>query len=277
MNIAILSRRKEIYSTRRLVQAAAKLGHSVVVLDPLKCHIHLDRGVYHVYHRGKPLEGLDVILPRIGASVTEYGLAVVRQFELMGVPTVNSARAIARSRDKLRCLQMMADQEVHIPKTYLCRSPSFAKHAIALVGGLPVILKLQHGTQGIGVILADSYLLVIGDRVVAAMRRVAQAGEFRSNLHRGGTGEPVQLTPEQEVVALKAVRVLGLEVAGVDLLEGKNSAILMEVNSSPGIKGLEKATGKDIAQEIIECAVRLALAGKGPGEPQGTLNVDPGT
>jgi len=289
MNLAILSRRREIYSTKRLIEAAEALGHSVVILDPLKCHILLDRGVYRVYYRGHPVEGVDVVLPRIGASVTEYGLAVVRQFELMGVPVVNSSRSIAGSRDKLTCLQLMADQDVHIPKTYMCRSPRYTKHAISLVGGIPVILKLQQGTQGIGVILADSYhaaestldtlwslgqniliqeyigesrgtdlrVLVVADRVVAAMRREAQPGDFRSNIHRGGKGSAVELTPEQSQVALKAVKVLGLGVAGADLLIGKNGPILMEVNSSPGLKGLEKATGLDIAGEIVRHTVNM--------------------
>jgi ribosomal protein S6--L-glutamate ligase len=283
MKIAILSRRKEIYSTRRLVQAAGEQGHTAIVLDPLKCHILLDSGVYRVYYRGEPLERVDVVLPRIGASVTEYGLAVVRQFEMMGAPIVNTSRAIARSRDKLRCLQILADQEIPIPKTFLCRSPRYVKRAIDLVGGLPVILKLQQGTQGVGVILADSYqsaestldalwslgqniliqeyisesagtdlrILVIGGRVVAAMKRVAQSGEFRANIHRGARGVSSRPTPEQERVALRAAKVLGLSIAGVDLGEGKDRTILMEVNSSPGLRGLEKATELDIASEIV--------------------------
>lgn len=293
MKIAILSRKRDIYSTRRLVQAVHAHGHEAMVLDPLKCKILLESGVHQVYYRGEPVVDADVVLPRIGTSVTEYGLAVVRQFELMGVPLVNESRAISQSRDKLRCLQLMAEADINIPKTFLCRSPRHVKTAIELVGGMPVILKLQQGTQGIGVILADSYqsaestldtlwslgqniliqeyigeaagsdvrVLVIGGRVVAAMKRVAQAGDFRANIHRGATGISVKLTAEQERVALRAVRILGLSIAGVDLLEGKDRPILLEVNSSPGFQGLEKATGLDIAGEMVRHVISL---GDGP-------------
>jgi len=294
MKIAILSRKRDIYSTRRLVQAVTAHGHEAVVLDPLKCKILIESGVHQVYFRGEPVHDVDAVLPRIGASVTEYGLAVVRQFELMGVPLVNDSNSISQSRDKLRCLQLMAEADISIPKTFLCRSPRHVKKAIELVGGIPVILKLQQGTQGVGVILADSYqsaestldtlwslgqniliqeyigesagsdvrVLVIGGRIVAAMKRVAQAGDFRANIHRGATGMQVRLTAEQERVALRAVKILGLSIAGVDLLEGKERPILMEVNSSPGFQGLEKATGLDIAGEIVRYVVSL-------GEPRG--------
>lgn len=289
MKVAILSRKRDIYSTRRLLQAVTAHGHEAMVLDPLKAKILLESGVHQVYYRGEPVVDADVVLPRIGTSVTEYGLAVVRQFELMGVPLVNGSDAIAQSRDKLRCLQLMAEADIAIPKTFLCRSPRHVKKAIELVGGMPVILKLQQGTQGVGVILADSYqsaestldtlwslgqniliqeyigesagsdirVLVIGGRVVAAMKRVAQAGDFRANIHRGATGIAVKLTAEQERVALRAVKILGLSVAGVDLLEGKERPILLEVNSSPGFQGLEKATGLDIAGEMVRHVVSL--------------------
>jgi ribosomal protein S6--L-glutamate ligase len=288
MKIAILSRKRDIYSTRRLVQAVTATGHEPVVLDPLKCKLLLERGVHQVYYRGEPVD-VDVVLPRIGASVTEYGLAVVRQFEMMGVPMANSSRAIAQSRDKLRCLQLMVEGDIAIPKTFLCRSPRHVKKAIELVGGIPVILKLQQGTQGVGVILADSYqsaestldtlwslgqniliqeyigeaagsdirVLVIGGRVVATMKRVAQTGDFRANIHRGATGLVHRLTAEQERMALRAVKLLGLSIAGVDLLEGKDRPIVLEVNSSPGFQGLEKATGLDVAGEMIRHVVHI--------------------
>lgn len=290
MKLAILSRKRDIYSTRRLLQAVSAHGHEAMVLDPLKCKILLETGVHQVYYRGEPVIDADVVLPRIGTSVTEYGLAVVRQFELMGVPLVNDSLSIAQSRDKLRCLQLMAEEDIAIPKTFLCRSPRHVKKAIELVGGMPVILKLQQGTQGVGVILADSYqsaestldtlwslgqniliqeyigeaagsdirVLVIGGRVVAAMKRVAQAGDFRANIHRGATGMSVKLTAEQERIALRAVKILGLSIAGVDLLEGKERPLLLEVNSSPGFQGLEKATGLDIAGEIVRHVIAVA-------------------
>lgn len=294
MKVAILSRKRDIYSTRRLLQAVASHGHEAMVLDPLKAKILLESGVHQVYYRGEPVIDADVVLPRIGTSVTEYGLAVVRQFELMGIPLVNGSEAIAQSRDKLRCLQLMAEADIAIPKTFLCRSPRHVKKAIELVGGMPVILKLQQGTQGVGVILADSYqsaestldtlwslgqniliqeyigesagsdirVLVIGNRVVAAMKRVAQAGDFRANIHRGATGIAVKLTAEQERVALQAVKILGLSIAGVDLLEGKERPILLEVNSSPGFQGLEKATGLDIAGEMVRHVVAMGDRGR---------------
>jgi len=288
--LAVLSRKKSLYSTRRLLEAARARGFRTRVIDVLRCNLALESGNPRLYHKGKEVRGLSVALPRIGASVTAAGLSVVRQLESMGVPMVNGASAIARSRDKLAALQTLAAAGVRIPRTVLARGGGDVKELVAQVGGLPAILKLIQGTQGVGVMIAhseaevtsilstlwdlgqeillqefvaesqgrDVRALVVGDRVAGAMRREARKGEFRSNLHRGGFGTAVQLSHEDEEAAVRAARVLGLDVAGVDLLESADGPKVMELNSSPGFEGLERATGLDIAGEIIAQALARA-------------------
>jgi ribosomal protein S6--L-glutamate ligase len=282
--LALLSRKKSLYSTRRLLEAARARGFRTRVVDVLKCNLVLESGKPRIFHRGKELRGLSVVLPRIGASVTAAGLAVVRQLEAQGVPLLNGAAAIARSRDKLAALQQLAGAGVRIPRTVLARGGGEVKELVAQVGGLPAILKLIQGTQGVGVMIAhseaevesilstlwdlgeqillqefvseargsDIRALVVGERVVGAMRRAAKSGEFRSNLHRGGAGTALTLPRDYEEAAVQAARVLGLEVAGVDLLESADGPKVMEVNSSPGFEGLERATGVDVAGAIVE-------------------------
>ena len=292
MVVGILSRRRSLYTTRRLVETALKLGHEARVLNPLHCFLVLSRRAPEIHYRG--LEAgtlhLDVVLPRIGASITEHGLAVVNQFDMMGVPLVNNAQPIARSRDKLRSLQLLSRAGIDIPKTVMVSDPSQIHRALAIVGGPPAVLKVVKGTQGIGVILAeteqaaltvletfwnlgmnilvqefieesegrDIRALVVGDRVVTAMRRQAGIGEFRSNVHRGGTGTVVDLPESYRTAALEATRVMGLQLAGVDMLESQSGPKVLEINSSPGFEGLERWTGVDIAAAIIEFAVAFA-------------------
>ena len=288
--LAVLSRKQTLYSTRRLLEAAALLGFRTRVIDVLRCNLLLEAGNPRLFHKDRELSGLSVALPRIGASVTQVGLSVVRQLEAQGVPVLNGAFAIARSRDKLAALQQLAGAGVAIPRTVLARGGGEVRALCAQVGGLPVILKLLQGTQGVGVMIAhseaevesilgtlrdlgqeillqefvaesrgrDVRALVVGDRVVAAMRREARSGEFRSNLHRGGAGTALELPPAYAEAALRAARVLGLDVAGVDLLESDQGPLVMELNSSPGFEGLEKATGLDIAGAIIAEAARIA-------------------
>lgn len=292
MRILILSRRRTLYSTRRLVETARKLGHRAIVLDPLDCFIVCGRRSPTIYHKNtrRRLDQVDVVLPRIGASITEYGLAVVRQFSIMGIPIVNNSVPIARSRDKLRSLQLLSQHDIDIPRTVMARSPSQVARALEAVGGPPVILKLIQGTQGVGVMLAETLpsleaildtlwglgqniliqefiaesrgrdirALVVGGRVVGAMRRTARVGEFRSNIHRGGAGRIIALSDEFQRVAVKASEVMGLHVAGVDLLESKDGPKVIEINSSPGFEGLEGATGQDIARDILEYAIAYA-------------------
>ena len=292
MLIAILSRQPRLYSTRRLVETASRLGHETLVLDPLQCSLYLGTRSPELFYRGLDarLPQIDVVLPRIGASVTEHGLAVVNQFDMMGVPLVNNSQPIARSRDKLRSLQLLARADVGIPRTVMARHPSQVHRALAIVGGPPAILKLVQGTQGIGVVLAeteqvaqqvletfwslgmniliqefigesegrDIRALVVGSRVVTAMRRQARIGEFRSNVHRGATGTVVDLPEAYARAALRATRVMRLRVAGVDLLESREGPKVIEVNSSPGFEGLERCSGIDVAQAIVEYAVAFA-------------------
>jgi len=299
LRIAILSRNARLYSTRRLVEAARARGHRTQVLDTLRCNMVLARGEALLFYRGREVRRPDVVIPRIGASITGYGLAVVNQLDMMGVPVLANAIPIARSRDKLRALQLLGRFGIDIPRTAMCRYRNEVPQAVEQVGGLPCIIKLLQGTQGVGVMIAstmgevqgmldtlwrlgqeillqelireslgrDLRALVIGDRVVAAMRRTARTGEFRSNLHRGGEGQAVELGPEYQEVAVKATRVIGLEVAGVDMLESRTGPKVMEVNSSPGFEGLEAATGLDIAGQYVERAVELALAQRVAGPP----------
>lgn len=284
MKIGILSRRPQIYSTRRLEEAAQEHGHDVHVIDPLRCYVNITSHSPAVYYRGERLEGFDAIIPRIGASITFYGTAVVRQFEMMGVSTLNKSVAINRSRDKLRSLQLLAQKGIGLPVTGFAHSTKFTRELIDLVGGAPLVVKLLEGTQGLGVVLAETdkaaesvieafrglkanflvqeYIgeskgcdircFVVGKKVVAAMMRTCKEGEFRSNLHRGGTAIPVKITPEERSTAVRAARIMGLNVAGVDILRSNHGPVVLEVNSSPGLEGIENATGKDIAGSIIK-------------------------
>lgn len=284
MKLAILSRAKNSYSTRRLKLAAQQRGHKVLVLDTTNFGIALESEHPELYFRSKRLSTYDAVIPRIGASITYFGTAVVRQFEQMGVYCLNSSNGISNSRDKLRSLQIMSRHDIGIPPTTFVRDRSDILPAIVRVGGAPVIIKLLEGTQGVGVILAETMKVaeaiietlhsakqnvliqgfvsesrgrdirafVVGDRVVAAMRRVAQSGEFRSNVHRGGKAEPVELDPEYERTAVRAAQLMGLKMAGVDMLEGSDGPKVMEVNSSPGLQGIESATNLDIADSIIQ-------------------------
>lgn len=284
MRIAVLSRGPKLYSTRRLKEAAEKRGHQARILNPLSCSIEVAKGSPRLYYKNQMLSSVDAVIPRIGASITFFGTAVLRQFEQMGVFCVNPSHAISVSRDKLRALQVLSRHRIGIPTTLFVRHVSEILPGIERMGGPPVVVKLLEGTQGIGVILADSTkvaeaiietlsgpakmsvllqqfikeskgrdirALVVGNRVVAAMRRTAEGDEFRSNIHRGGKAEIVELDEVYQRTAVHAAQIMGLRVAGVDLLEGKNGPILMEVNSSPGLEGIEMATGVDVAGEII--------------------------
>jgi ribosomal protein S6--L-glutamate ligase len=292
MLIAVLSRRRSLYSTRRLIEAAVRKGHEALVLDPLQCSLGLGSGAPAVYYRGLDgrLPPVDVVLPRIGVSVTEAGLAVVNQFDMMGVPLVNGSQPIARSRDKLRALQLLVRAGVGVPRTVLARHPSQVHRALEMVGGPPAILKLMRSSQGIGVVLAeteqaaqqvvetlwslgvnvliqefveesegrDIRVVVVGNRAVAAMRRQARVGEFRSNVHRGATGTAVDLPPDYARAALRATQAMKLQLAGVDLLEARRGPQVIEVNSSPGFEGIELCTGIDVAGAVIDYAVAFA-------------------
>lgn len=284
MKLSILSCSPKCYSSRRLIEAAKKRGHKVEVLNTLRLAIGLDQGDPDLFYHGKPLNDTDAILPRIGTSITRYGTAVVRQFEQMDVYTPNTAAGISNSRDKLRSLQILSRHDVGIPTTAYVDDKRDVESALKRVGGAPVIIKLLEGTQGVGVILADKIEIakaivetlqsskqqvllqkfvaeskgkdvrafVIGDRVVAAIRRVAQGQEFRSNVHRGGKAEAITLDPAYEEAAVRAAQIMGLRVCGVDMLEGKDGPQIMEVNSSPGFEGIEGATKLDIAGEVID-------------------------
>jgi ribosomal protein S6--L-glutamate ligase len=283
MKIALLSRNRRLYSTRRLVEAAEARGHKVQVIDVLRCYMNIQPGNPEIWYRGKRLERFDAVIPRIGASVTFYGTAVVRQFEMQDVYTLNESVAIARARDKLRALQLLARKGVGLPRTAFAHAPDDTEGVMQLVGGAPMVIKLIEGTQGEGVVLAetanaassvieafrglDAYFLVqefvreaqgcdirclvVGDEVVAAMQRTACSGEFRSNLHRGGSASPVEITAAERRTALRAAKIMGLNVAGVDLLRSASGPMVMEVNSSPGLEGIETASGIDIAERII--------------------------
>jgi ribosomal protein S6--L-glutamate ligase len=284
MRIVILSRAPELYSTRALAEAAAARGHEARVLDTLQFDIRIARQKPELFYKGEPVGPVDAVITRIGASITFYGLAVVRQFEMMGVYCLNESQAIARSRDKLRSLQLLCRHDVGVPPTVFTRQADHVNDCIELVDGAPVVVKLLQGTQGIGVVLAESTraassvveafhgldqniliqkfikeakgadirALVVGKKVVAAMKRQAVSGEFRSNLHRGGSATRIRLDPEYRKTALAAARVLGLRMAGVDMLESKEGPMIMEVNSSPGLEGIQKATAIDVAATVIE-------------------------
>lgn len=284
MRIAILSRSPRSYSTKRLREAAAARGHDVKVLNTLAFAMSVERGQPQLFYHDRVLSAYDAVIPRIGASVTFFGTAVVRQFEQMGIYTLTSSEAITASRDKLRCLQVLSRFQIGFPPTVFVRNSKGVGPAIEMVGGAPVIIKLLEGSQGVGVILAESAkvaeaivetlqsvrqnvliqkfvnesrgrdvrALVVGGRVVAAMRRQAQGEEFRSNVHRGGTTERLTLDSVYEKTAIRAAEIMGLDVAGVDMLEGRDGPLVMEVNSSPGLEGIEKATQVDVAAAIME-------------------------
>ena len=284
MRLGILSRNPRLYSTHRLQEAAEKRGHEVLIIDPLLCYLDITSLRPAIYYKGEKLEGFDAIIPRIGASVTFYANAVLRQFEMMGTYCLNESVAIARSRDKLRAMQILSRKGVGMPVTGCAHSTKMTRELISTVGGAPVVIKLLEGTQGKGVVLAETQkaaesvidafrglkafflvqefvkeadgcdlrCLVVGDRVVASMLRKAPPGEFRSNLHRGGFASKVKLTPEERKTAIKAAQAMGLNMAGVDILRSNHGPLVMEVNSSPGLKGIETTSEVDVADLIVD-------------------------
>jgi ribosomal protein S6--L-glutamate ligase len=296
MRIIILSRKASLYSTRALVDAGRERGHAVEVLDTLQFDIRLSRRSPELFYQGAPVGPVDAVIPRIGASITNFGLAVVRQFEMMGTYCLNESQAIARSRDKLRCLQLLSRHDIGLPPTVYTRQADHLEAIVEQMGGPPVVVKLLQGTQGIGVVLAESAraassvveafhgldqdiliqkfireakgsdvrAFVVGGKVVAAMRRQAVAGEFRSNIHRGATARKVRLAAEYRKTAVAAARAMGLTVAGVDLLESGEGPMVMEVNSSPGLEGIEKTTGVNVAEAIIEHVEKAVTPDAGP-------------
>ena len=291
MNIAILSRNKNLYSTNRLFNAGTKRGHRIDVIDYLRCYINIGENQTAIYYDGKKLGRYDAVLPRIGASQTSYGTAIVRQFEMMGDFVINKSDAIKSSRDKLRSLQVLAKHGIDMPITGYASHTMDIHDVIEKVGKTPLIMKLLQGTQGNGMVLAETMkaaesvmnafkqvdadiliqefikessgvdirVIVVGKKVVAAMQRVAPEGEFRSNVHRGAATKHINLTPEEEEIAIKSTRVLGLSVAGVDLMRSKRGPLVLEVNSSPGLQGIELLTGADVAGEIISFIESLSL------------------
>ena len=284
MKIAVLSRDASLYSTRRLLEAGNKRGHIMKIIDHMRCYIEITADSPRLIYQGKPLDDIDAVIPRIGASYTFYGTAVVRQFEMMGVLSANGSDAIARSRDKLRCLQLLSKEGVGLPVTGFAHSTKDTEGVIELVGGAPLVIKLLEGTQGIGVVLAETYqaaksvieafrgldanilvqeyikeakgqdlrCFVVNDQVIASMKRQGAPGEFRSNIHRGGTVRRVKLSTQERDTAVRAAMAMGLKVAGVDLLRSSHGPVVIEVNSSPGLEGIERATDIDIASKIIQ-------------------------
>jgi ribosomal protein S6--L-glutamate ligase len=294
MKIGILSTNPRLYSTKRLVEAGKERGHEVAVINHKRCYMNITSHRPDVHYKGEPVMKLDAIIPRIGASISFYGTAVVRQFEMMGVYSVNESVAITRSRDKLRASQLLARRGIGLPVTGFANSPDDTDDLLDFVGGAPVVIKLLEGTQGVGVVLAetkkaaesvieafrglganfmvqefikeaggsDIRCLVIGDKVVAAMKRQGKEGEFRSNLHRGGSASLIRITPEERSTAVRSAKVMGLNVAGVDLLRSNHGPVVLEVNSSPGLEGIENATNKDVAGMVIEFIEKNAKKGK---------------
>ena len=284
MKLAMLARNAGLYSHKRLVEAARTRGHEIEIFDTLKCYMNIAAHRPEVRYRGRSLEGFDAVIPRIGASITFYGLAVVRQFEMMGVYPLNESVAIGRSRDKLRCLQLLSRKGIGLPVTAFAHSTNKPEDLIEMVNGTPLVIKLLEGTQGIGVMLAetpssaksiieafggveanilvqefikeaggsDIRAFVIGGKVVAAMQRTGAADDFRSNLHRGGKAQVIKITPEERSTAVRTARIMGLNVCGVDMLRSNHGPLVMEVNSTPGLEGIESATGVDIADLMIE-------------------------
>ncbi|MCF7905113.1 MAG: 30S ribosomal protein S6--L-glutamate ligase [Candidatus Marinimicrobia bacterium] len=294
MKIAILSRNSKLYSTRRLLEAAIDKGHEAKVINPMRCYMNITSHKPSISYMGESLDGYEAVIPRVGASVTFYGTAVVRQFEMMNVYSVNESVAISRSRDKLRSLQLLARRGIGLPVTGFAHDTAYTSDLIKMVGGAPLVIKLLEGTQGIGVILAENakaaesvieafrgldvnilvqeYIkeskgtdircFVVGGKVVASMQRTAKEGEFRSNIHRGGEAKVIRITPEERSTAVRAAKIMGLNVAGVDLLRSNHGPVVMEVNSSPGLEGIEGATKKDVAGLIIDFIEKNAKPGK---------------
>ena len=294
MKIALMCRNESLYSHRRIVEAAEERGHEIDVIDHLKCHLDITSHRPAIYYRGEKLSKYDAVIPRIGASVTYFGTAVLRQFEMMGVYPVNESVAITRSRDKLRSMQLLARRGVGLPVTVFAHRTSKAEDILKLIGGAPVVIKLLEGTQGVGVVLGetekaaesiiqafggvktdilvqefvkeaageDIRCLMVGGKVVASMLRKGKEGDFRSNLHQGGTATSVRITPAERATAVMAANVMGLNVCGVDLLRSKHGPVVMEVNSSPGLEGVEKATGIDVAGRIIKFIEKSAIPNK---------------
>jgi ribosomal protein S6--L-glutamate ligase len=300
MKIAILSRNSSLYSTSRLVDAGRARGHRVRVLDPLRCYMRISGSGFDMHYKGRALKDLDAVIPRIGSSITFYGTAVLRQFEMMGIQTPNSSDALLRARDKLRSLQMLAREGIDLPRTVFGDYPDDTSDLLQMLGDPPHVIKLNEGAQGKGVLLAekrsasqgmieafrglyanfvvqefiaeagggDLRCFVIDGRVAAAMHRQAPEGDFRANLHRGGTASPVELTEQESTVAIRAAATMGLGIAGVDLLRSRRGPLVLEVNASPGLEGIEQATGKDIAGEIIAFVERAVLANKAAPKPR---------
>ncbi|MGH8555633.1 MAG: 30S ribosomal protein S6--L-glutamate ligase [Gammaproteobacteria bacterium] len=294
MKIAILSRNPKLYSTRRLVEAAKQRRHEVRTLDVLRCYMNITSHRSSIHYKGRHHEKFDAVIPRIGASVTSYGTAVLRQFEMMGVYPLNESVAISRSRDKLRALQLLSRKGIGLPVTGFAHKPDDIEDLIQMVGGPPLVIKLLEGTQGMGVVLAETHnaaksviesflglkvsvlvqeyikeaggsdlrCMVVGDKVVAAMKRQSRGGDFRSNLHRGGAASLIKITPEERSTAVRAAQTMGLNVAGVDILRSNHGPLVLEVNSSPGLEGIEVATGNDIAGAIIEFIEKNARSGR---------------
>jgi len=294
MKILVLSRNSKLYSTNALVEAGIKRGHEMEVVDPLLCYMDISSEKPSVFFKKQRLDGIDAVIPRIGASVTFYATAVLRQLEMMGVYSVNESVAISRSRDKLRALQLLSRKGVGLPTTGFAHSTQMTDDLIDVVGGAPLVIKLLEGTQGKGVVLAetksaahsvidafrnlDAYFLVqefvreakgadlrcfvVGGKVVACMKRTAKSGEFRSNLHLGGKAEKVKISPEERETAVRSAQIMGLNVAGVDLVSSSRGPLVLEVNSSPGLEGIEQTTGKDIAGLVIEFIEKNAKYGK---------------
>lgn len=293
MKIAMLARNSKLYSHQRLKEAAEVRGHTLDIIDTLRCYMNIASRKPEIYHNGEKLTGYDAVIPRIGASVTFYGTAVLRQFEMMGVYPLNESVAIGRSRDKLRSMQLMARDGIGLPVTTFAHDPKQTEEVLALAGGAPIVIKLLEGTQGIGVVLADTNrsaksvveafrgagvnilmqefikeaggtdirAIVVGGKVVAAMKRTGAEGEFRSNLHRGGSAQLVKLSAEERATAVRAAKTMGLNACGVDMLRANHGPVIMEVNSSPGLEGVEKATGLDIAGMMIEYLEKNAKKG----------------
>jgi ribosomal protein S6--L-glutamate ligase len=293
MKIAMLARNAELYTHKRLKEAAIARGHSLDIINTLRCYMNIASRRPEVYYNGEKLEGYDAVIPRIGASVTFYGMAVLRQFEMQGVYPLNESVGIGRSRDKLRSMQLLARDGIGLPVTTFAHDPKQTDEVLKLAGGAPVVIKLLEGTQGIGVVLADTQTsaksvveafrgagvnillqefikeaggtdiraIVVGGKVVAAMKRTGAKGDFRSNLHRGGSAEVIKLSPEERSTAIRSAKAMGLNVCGVDMLRSNHGPVVMEVNSSPGLEGVEKATGLDIADKIIEYIEKNAKPG----------------
>ena len=293
MKIAILSRGPKLYSTRRLVEAAEARGHEVRVIDALRCYMNINSVHPEIHYKGETLEGFDAVIPRIGASVTFYGTAVLRQFEMMGVYPLNESVSISRSRDKLRSMQLLSRRGIGLPVTGFAHSPDDVDDLLKTVGGAPVVIKLLEGTQGIGVVLAETHsaassviqafnglkanilvqefikeaggadirCFIVGGKVIAAMKRQGKEGEFRSNLHQGGAASLIKITAAERATAINAAKAMGLNVCGVDLLRSNHGPVVMEVNSSPGLEGIEGATQKDIAGMVIDFIEKNAKPG----------------